>query len=131
MKISKVDALEVLDSRGFPTLRVFLTISHRNKEYQGVATVPSGASRGKFEALEKRDNDRKRYFGKGQKLSVELIRRNLAKKLVGMKVQTIQAFDDRLRELDNTPQKSKLGGNVTIGLSMACARAIAISRPTR
>jgi enolase len=120
--ISNIDALEILDSRGNPTVRVFVTLEG------GVtvqASVPSGASTGENEAVELRDGDPKRYGGLGVLKAVGNVREVIAPALKGMDV-TRQAEIDRLMiALDGTPNKSKLGANAILGVSMACARAAA------
>ncbi|MDY0226114.1 MAG: phosphopyruvate hydratase [Desulfomicrobium apsheronum] len=120
--ISNIDALEILDSRGNPTVRVFVTLE------EGLtvqASVPSGASTGENEAVELRDSDPKRYGGLGVLKAVGNVREIIAPALKGMDV-TRQAEIDRLMiALDGTPNKSKLGANAILGVSMACARAAA------
>ena len=120
--ISKIDALEILDSRGNPTVRVFVTLEGGLTVQ---ASVPSGASTGENEAVELRDGDPKRYGGLGVLKAVGNVREVIAPALKGMDV-TRQAEIDRLMiALDGTPNKSKLGANAILGVSMACARAAA------
>ena len=123
-KIAAVHALEILDSRGNPTIRVQVGLE------SGIiasASVPSGASTGENEALELRDGDKKRYGGKGVLKAVANVRQAIAPKLVGMD-PTQQAEIDRLMlELDGTPNKGKLGANAILGVSMAVARTAARS----
>jgi len=123
-KISSVKALEILDSRGNPTLRVFVRLD------DGVATsasVPSGASTGENEAVELRDGDKKRYGGKGVLKAVANVNEVIGPKIIGMD-PTRQAEIDRLMiELDGTPNKGKLGANAILGVSMAVAKAAAIA----
>jgi enolase len=120
--ISNIDALEILDSRGNPTVRVFVTLEGGLTVQ---ASVPSGASTGENEAVELRDNDPKRYGGLGVLKAVGNVRDVIAPALKGMDV-TRQAEIDRLMiALDGTPNKSKLGANAILGVSMACARAAA------
>jgi enolase len=120
--ISNIDALEILDSRGNPTVRVFVTL---DGGLTVQASVPSGASIGENEAVELRDADPKRYGGLGVLKAVGNVREIIAPMLKGMDV-TRQAEIDRLMiELDGTPNKSKLGANAILGVSMACARAAA------
>ncbi len=122
LKIADVDALEILDSRGNPTVRVFVAL---NNGTRCSASVPSGASTGENEALELRDRDKKRYGGKGVLTAVANVRDKIAPKLVGLD-PTRQAEIDRLMiELDGTPIKSRLGANAMLGVSMAAARAAA------
>ena len=123
-KIASVHALEILDSRGNPTIRVQVGLE------SGIiasASVPSGASTGENEALELRDGDKKRYGGKGVLKAVANVRQAIAPKLVGMD-PTQQAEIDRIMlELDGTPNKGKLGANAILGVSMAVARTAARS----
>ena len=118
--ISSVDALEILDSRGQPTLKVTVRL---DGGAEGVAMVPSGASTGEFEARELRDGDPSRYGGKGVLKAVENVRSLIRPRLTGENV-TDQAQIDRLMiELDGTPDKSHLGANAIVGVSMAAVRA--------
>jgi len=123
-KIASVHALEILDSRGNPTIRVQVGLE------SGIiasASVPSGASTGENEALELRDGDKKRYGGKGVLKAVANVRQAIAPKLIGMD-PTQQAEIDRIMlELDGTPNKGKLGANAILGVSMAVARTAARS----
>lgn len=122
--IQKVRAREVLDSRGNPTVEVELTLAngvmHR-------ALVPSGASTGVHEALELRDGDRSRYLGKGTLKAVENVNTTIAKAVENQTFDSFRALDKALIELDGTPNKSKLGANAILGVSMAfvgaCAKA--------
>jgi len=122
--ITSVRASEILDSRGNPTIRVFLTLAN------GITTsasVPSGASTGENEAVELRDGDKKRYGGKGTLNAVANVNETIAPKLVG-KDPTRQAEIDRLMiDLDGTANKAKLGANAILGVSMAVARAAAMA----
>ncbi|MCD6569551.1 MAG: phosphopyruvate hydratase [Deltaproteobacteria bacterium] len=122
-EISDVVAKEILDSRGNPTVEVDVYLSYGE---MGRAAVPSGASTGEREALELRDGDKKRYRGKGTLKAVENVNKIIAPKLVGMDVLDQVGIDNILLELDNTPNKSKLGANATTGVSLAVARAAAI-----
>lgn len=122
--IQKVRAREVLDSRGNPTVEVELTLAngvmHR-------ALVPSGASTGVHEALELRDGDKSRYLGKGTLKAVENVNTTIAKAVENQTFDCFRALDKALIELDGTPNKSKLGANAILGVSMAfvgaCAKA--------
>ena len=122
--IQKVRAREVLDSRGNPTVEVDLTLAngvmHR-------ALVPSGASTGVHEALELRDGDKSRYLGKGTLKAVENVNTTIAKAVENQTFDSFRALDKALIELDGTPNKSKLGANAILGVSMAfvgaCAKA--------
>ena len=124
LKIESVEALEVLDSRGNPTVQVEVIT---DGGFCGVAKVPSGASTGSFEAVELRDNDEERYMGKGVKKSVENVNRTIAKKITGMNVYEQLKIDQKLIDIDGTDNKEKLGANATLGVSLAVARAAANS----
>jgi len=122
IEIIDVKAREVLDSRGNPTVEVEVFLEDGSK---GSAIVPSGASTGKFEALELRDGDKKRYQGKGVEKAVKHVNEEIAPSIVGLNVFD-QAFIDKiLLELDGTENKSKLGANAILGTSMAVAKAAA------
>ena len=127
LKVEKVEAMEVLDSRGNPTLQVEVTTGNG---FSGVALVPSGASTGSFEAVELRDNDEKRYFGKGVQTAVDNVNNIIAKEIVGLNVYKQSEIDNKLNELDGTKNKSKLGANATLGVSLAIAKAAANSLKT-
>jgi enolase len=120
--ISSVDALQILDSRGNPTVRV---IVHLSDGTTASADVPSGASTGQFEAHELRDGDKKRFGGKGVGKAVENVRTVISKALQGRDPTRQVEIDRAMIELDGTPNKSKLGANATVGVSMAVARAAA------
>jgi enolase len=121
-KIEAIRALEILDSRGNPTVRVRVTLDNG---IAASASVPSGASTGENEALELRDGDKKRYGGKGVLKAVGNVNDKIAPRLLGLD-PTRQAEIDRLMiDLDGTPTKSKLGANAILGVSMAVARAAA------
>lgn len=121
-QIKGVFAREVLDSRGNPTIEVeVITCSGA----WGKAIVPSGASTGEKEALELRDGDKARYLGKGVLKAVKNVNEVIAPKLVGMLVDDQVAIDKMMIELDGTPNKSKLGANAILGVSLACAHAAA------
>jgi len=123
-KIVSVRALEILDSRGNPTLRAYVTLDNG---ITAAASVPSGASTGEHEAVELRDGDKKRYGGKGVLKAVDHVNTVIAAHLVGHD-PTKQAEIDRLMiGLDGTPNKGKLGANAILGVSMAVARAAALS----
>ncbi len=119
-KITAIQAQEVLDSRGNPTVEVTVL----TEDSFGRAIVPSGASTGVHEALELRDGDMKRYGGKGVLKACENVR-VLERALIGQEVSAQQEIDELMIELDGTPNKSKLGANAILGVSMACARAAA------
>ena len=120
LKIESVEALEVLDSRGNPTVQVEVIT---DGGFCGVAKVPSGASTGSFEAVELRDNDEERYMGKGVKKAVENVNRMIAKKITGMNVYDQLKIDQKLVDIDGTDNKEKLGANATLGVSLAVAKA--------
>ncbi len=120
--ITKVKAREVLDSRGNPTVEVEVELASGAR---GRAIVPSGASTGEREALELRDHDPKRYLGKGVLRAVDHVNSVIAKEIVGFEASQQVLIDKVLIELDGTPNKSKLGANAILGVSMAVARAMA------
>ena len=120
--IASVNAIEILDSRGNPTLRVFVTLSDGTKVS---ASVPSGASTGANEAVELRDGDSARYGGKGVLKAVANVNAVIAPKLIGADPARQAEIDALLIDLDGTPNKAKLGANATLGVSMAVARAAA------
>ena len=122
--IKEVNALEVLDSRGNPTVQVEVMTQNG---YIGKALVPSGASTGSFEAVELRDGDEKRYLGKGVTKAVENVNKKISKRLEGMNVYNQREIDKMLLDLDDTPNKSNLGANATLGVSLAVAKAAAQS----
>lgn len=118
--IKSVHALEVLDSRGNPTVQVEVVTEGG---FSGIAIVPSGASTGSFEAVELRDTDESRYNGKGVEQAVENVNSKIAKKLIDMNVYDQRNIDNFLIKLDGTPNKSNLGANAILGVSLACCRA--------
>lgn len=120
--ISKIHARQILDSRGNPTIEVDVTTS---SGAFGRAAVPSGASTGVHEAVELRDNDPKVYMGKGVTKAVEHVNTTIADALAGMPVAEQAKIDHLLIEIDGTSNKSKLGANATLGVSLAIARAAA------
>ena len=122
MKISKVHAREILDSRGNPTVEVDVTLENG---IVGRAAVPSGASTGENEALELRDGDKNRYLGKGVLKAVENVNTKIAPAVEGMCVLGQRAVDKKMLELDGTPTKSNLGANAILGVSLATAQAAA------
>ena len=124
LEIDSVRALEVLDSRGNPTVQVEVVACDGS---QGVALVPSGASTGAFEAVELRDGDSSRYMGKGVLNAVRNVNEIIAPALVGMNVYDQAKIDKKLIELDGTENKGKLGANATLGVSLAVAKAAAAS----
>ncbi len=123
-KIKKVQAREILDSRGNPTIEVEVILENK---IRGIAAVPSGASTGEFEALELRDGDKLRYGGKGVLKACENVNRKINKVLKGQAVTCQTKIDKTMIELDGTENKSNLGANAILGVSLACARAAAIA----
>jgi enolase len=124
-KISDVGALEILDSRGRPTLQVSVTLADGTT---GVAGVPSGASTGSKEAVERRDGDPGRYRGLGVLGAVGSVRGEIAARLRGPDWHDLAKIDAAMIELDGTPNKARLGANAVVGVSMACARALAAAQ---
>jgi len=119
-KIKSVKALEILDSRGNPTVRVIMSLDN------GItvsSSVPSGASTGENEAVELRDGDKKRYDGKGVLKAVSNVNNIIASKIIGMDPSAQGEIDQMLIDLDGTENKGKLGANAILGVSMAAARA--------
>jgi len=125
MKIVAVKALEILDSRGNPTVRVNVTLDNG---MTASASVPSGASTGENEALELRDGDKNRYGGKGVLQAVDNVNERIAPIVIGMDVTEQSKIDRLMIELDGTPTKANLGANATLGVSMAVARAGAMAK---
>jgi len=121
--ISSINALEVLDSRGNPTVAVYV---HLESGIVGKAIVPSGASTGKKEALELRDGDKARYGGKGVLTAINNIKEKIAPELMGIDVRQQALIDKIMLELDGTSNKSKLGANAILGISLACLHAAAV-----
>jgi enolase len=124
LEICEVNALEILDSRGNPTVQVEVVTADGSN---GVAMVPSGASTGSFEAVELRDGDKARYNGKGVLKAVANVNELVAPKLIGMNVYDQPLIDKTLIEIDGTENKGKLGANATLGVSLAVAKAAANS----
>lgn len=122
-RITEVKAREILDSRGNPTVEVIVTLE---TGVTATASVPSGASTGTHEALELRDNDAKRYHGKGVLQAVAHVNAEIAEALKGMDVNDQRAIDQVMIELDGTENKSRLGANAILGVSLAVARAAAL-----
>ena len=120
--ISNIEALEILDSRGNPTLKVSVTLS---SGVVGYASVPSGASTGSKEALELRDNDPLRYNGKGVLKAVRFVNQDICRELVGKNPASQEDIDSLMIELGGTENKSRLGANAILGVSLAVAHAAA------
>jgi enolase len=127
MEIVKVLGREILDSRGNPTVEADVYLADGSL---GRAAVPSGASTGEHEAVELRDNDSKRYLGKGTRKAVANILETIAPAVTGMQAEEQGAIDHKMIELDGTPNKAKLGANAILAVSMAAARAAAQSQQT-
>ena len=124
LEIESVRALEVLDSRGNPTVQVEVVTEGG---FSGVAMVPSGASTGSFEAVELRDGDKERYLGKGVLKAVENVNEVISKAIEGMNVYEQAKIDATMIKLDGTENKGKLGANAMLGVSLAVAKAAAAS----
>ncbi len=122
MKIKHIQAREILDSRGTPTLEAEVVLE---SGHIGTASVPSGASTGENEAIELRDGDPTRYFGKGVLKAVSNVNEIIALELIGMSVFEQSAIDRRMRVLDGTENKSRLGANAILAVSLAVAKAAA------
>ena len=118
--IKSVEAIEILDSRGNPTLQVEVITE---EGICGVAAVPSGASTGSFEAVELRDGEKNRYQGKGVTKAVENVNKKISKKIIGMNVFEQRKIDEEMIRLDDTLNKSNLGANAILGVSLAVAKA--------
>lgn len=125
LAIERVDAWEILDSRGQPTIEVEVVLAGG---IRGRAAVPSGASTGKREAVELRDGDAKRFRGKGVQQAVRNVVHTIGPALRGRDASEQAAIDQLMRELDGTPNKARLGANATLGVSMAVARASAAAQ---
>jgi enolase len=123
--IHAIQAREVLDSRGTPTVEVEVTC---RDESRGRAMVPSGASAGRHEALELRDGDPQRFGGRGCLRAVALIHDQIAPALLGSDVADQRSLDERMKALDGTPNKARLGANAILGVSLACAHAASAAR---
>jgi len=124
MEITKIIGREILDSRGNPTVEADVFLSDGS---MGRAAVPSGASTGEHEAVELRDGDESRYLGKGTRTAAENIETGIAPELGGMDAEDQSALDRHMIEIDGTPNKSRLGANAILAVSMAAARASAAS----
>ena len=120
LRIEDIRALEILDSRGNPTIQVEVLTENGAV---GKASVPSGASTGSFEAVELRDGNKTRYMGKGVEKAVENVNKKISKKLIGMNVFEQRKIDEEMIKLDDTPNKSNLGANSILGVSLAVAKA--------
>ena len=123
--IKRIQAREVLDSRGNPTVEVDV---HLDDGSTGSAIVPSGASTGEREAVELRDDDSRRYHGKGVRKAVANVNEVIAPALIGLDATHQREIDGAMRDFDGTPNKSRLGANAILGVSIACAKAAATSQ---
>lgn len=124
LKIENIKAMEILDSRGNPTVQVEVVTEGG---FTGVAMVPSGASTGSFEAVELRDDNKERYLGKGVLQVVQNVNKKIAREIEGMNVYEQVKIDKKLIEIDGTDNKARLGANAILGVSIAVARAAANS----
>ena len=122
--ITDIHAREILDSRGNPTIEVDVRLEDGSL---GRAAVPSGASTGAHEAVELRDGDKKRYLGKGVQKAVEAVNGEIFEALSDQAVEEQVEIDQIMIDLDGTPNKSRLGANAILGVSLACAKAAAES----
>ena len=129
--IKNIHAREILDSRGFPTVEVELSVEDPKRPgelLRGRAAVPSGASTGEGEALELRDGDAARFLGKGVKKAVANVNEKIRTALVGRSFSEQAMLDSTLCDLDGTPNKAKLGANAILGVSMAFCRALSLEK---
>ena len=124
LQIEKIIGREIMDSRGNPTVEAEVYLCGG---VMGRGTAPSGASTGEFEALELRDGDKERYVGKGVSKAVENINTTIQETLKGMDASDIYAVDAAMRKADGTKDKSNLGANAILAVSIACAKAAAKS----
>ena len=124
LKIQDIKSMQILDSRGNPTVQVEVITEDG---YVGKASVPSGASTGSFEAVELRDGDKNNYLGKSVEKAIENVNKKIAKKIIGMNVYDQRKIDIEMIKLDDTPNKSNLGANAILGVSLAVAKAAAHS----
>ena len=120
IEIQDVYARQILDSRGNPTVEVEVTVEGG---FTGRAAVPSGASTGAFEACELRDNDKSKYLGKSVETAVNNVNTEIADAIIGLNVLDQNEIDSTMIELDGTPNKTRLGANAILGVSLACAKA--------
>ena len=125
MTIKKIIGRQILDSRGNPTVEADVILEDGTV---GRAAVPSGASTGTHEAVELRDNDKAKYGGKGVLKAVANINTEISQELIGKDVNNQQAIDDALIALDGTPNKGRLGANAILAISLAVAKAAALSQ---
>lgn len=121
-KVKKIVAREILDSRGYPTVEVDVVLE---SGVLGRAAVPSGASTGELEAIELRDNDKRRYLGKGVLDAIRNVRQEIGPVIIGMETREQSAIDRKMIDLDGTENKKRLGANAILGISLAVAKAAA------
>lgn len=124
LKIQEVRAIQILDSRGNPSVQVEVMTEDG---YTGIASVPSGASTGSFEAVELRDGNKNKYLGKSVEKAVENVNKKISKEVIGMNIYEQRKIDEAMIKLDDTPNKSNLGANAILGVSLAVAKAAANS----
>src|SRR3990167_77535 len=122
MKIAKVSAIQILDSRGNPTLKAYVELENG---LIASASVPSGASTGKHEAVELRDRNPKKYLGQSVSKARTNVNDIIAKRIVGMNIEELIKIDTEMVALDGTENKSHLGANAILSVSLACCRALA------
>src|SRR5215217_4155083 len=122
VSIEFIQGRQVIDSRGNPTVEVDVVLDDGTI---GRAAVPSGASTGENEAVELRDDDKKRWVGKGVTKAVDNVNSKIAPELIGLDPRDQEAIDNLMVDLDGTPNKAKLGANAILGVSMAVAKAAA------
>ncbi len=127
-KIVKIIGREILDSRGNPTVEADVWLEDGS---MGRAAVPSGASTGEHEAVELRDGDKSRYLGKGTQKAAGHVKKEIAAAIQGMEATDQKEIDQKMIDLDGTPNKGKLGANAILAVSMAVARAAAMPRESR
>ena len=128
LEIIDIVGREIMDSRGNPTVEVEVYVEDGVNTYCGRAAVPSGASTGIYEACELRDGDKSRYLGKGVLKAVDAVNAEIAEALTGLNAMDQAYLDKTMIELDGTPNKSRLGANAILGVSLACAKAAAASQ---
>ncbi|MFH1598071.1 MAG: phosphopyruvate hydratase [Patescibacteria group bacterium] len=122
-KIAKIHSLEILDSRGYPTIKAKVYLENG---VWGGASVPAGASKGKSESTELRDGDTRRYQGKGVKKAISIINTRIQRLLKGVDINLMREIDNKMIESDGTKTKSDMGANTILAVSLACARAGAL-----
>jgi enolase len=130
MKITQINSQEILDSRGNPTIETKVTASNGQETLSAVASVPSGASTGDFEAYELRDGDKSRFGGKGVLQAIKNVEKVIFPVILGMDVTKQFEIDQKMLDLDGTDNKSNLGANAILSVSMAVARLGALSSDT-